>query len=268
MRHAIYVPLFGALADPDAVAEIARAAEQSGWDGLFVWDHVLSPIKGRWEISDPWVVLAAAAVVTDRIRLGPMVTPLPRRRVLKLARETVTLDRLSRGRLIMGLGTGGDIAREYSAFGEDADAHRLGRALDEGTAVLTALWAGETVTYRGAVIAEEVEALPGPIQQPTIPLRFGTARTAGKPVERAARYDGIFPLGADVAGIARIAEAVSQLRGSREGFDIAVAVRPGDDLDGLAAVGATWAMHAFWPGHRPDQVLRLIDGGIPGDSSR
>ncbi len=149
MRHAIYVPLFGALADPHAVADIAGAAEQSGWDGLFVWDHVLSLIDGRWEIADPWIVLAAAAVVTDRIRLGPMVTPLPRRRVLKLARETVTLDRLSRGRLILGLGTGGDVGREYSAFGEDADAQRLGRVLDEGIAVLTALWAGETVAHRG-----------------------------------------------------------------------------------------------------------------------
>ncbi|MFP1155475.1 LLM class flavin-dependent oxidoreductase [Mycobacterium sherrisii] len=264
MRHAIYVPLFGALADPHAMADIAVAAEQSGWDGLFVWDHVLSPIEGHWEIADPWVVLAAVAVVTDRIRLGPMVTPLPRRRVLKLARETVTLDRLSGGRLIVGLGAGGDVGREYSAFGEDPDAHRLSRVLDEGTAVLTSLWSGEPVNHRGSLVAEGVEAIPGPVQQPRIPLWFGTARTTGGPVQRAARYDGIFPLAADAAGVAQIAAAVAQLRGGREGFDVAVAVRPGDDLDGLAAAGATWAMHAFWPGHRPDQVLRAIDRGIPG----
>lgn len=264
MRHAVYVPLFGELADPHAVVDIAIAAEQSGWDGLFVWDHVLSPIEGRWEIADPWVVLAAAAVVTDRIRLGPMVTPLPRRRVLKLARETVTLDRLSGGRLIVGLGTGGDVGREYSACGEDADTHRLSRVLDEGAAVLTSLWSGELVNHRGSLVAEGVEAIPGPVQQPRIPLWFGTARTTGRPVQRAVRYDGIFPLGADAAGVARIALAVAQLRGVREGFDIAVAVRPGDDLDRLAAAGATWAMQAFWPGHRPDQVLRAIDRGKPG----
>lgn len=134
-----------------------------------MWDHVLSPVKGRWEIADPWVVLAAAAMVTDRIRLGPMVTPLPRRRVLKLARETVTLDRLSRGRLILGLGTGGDIGREYSAFDEDADPHRLGRVLDQGAAVLTALWAGETIAHRGAVVAEDIEAIPGPVSAASDP---------------------------------------------------------------------------------------------------
>lgn len=263
MRHAIYVPLFGELSDPCAVTEIAVAAEQSGWDGLFVWDHVLSPVEGRWEIADPWVVLAAAATVTDRIRLGPMVTPLPRRRVLKLARETVTLDRLSQGRLIVGLGTGGDIAREYSAFGEDADPRRLGDALDEGTAALTALWAGDTVTRRGSMVIENVEAIPGPVQQPRIPLWFGTARTTGKPIDRAARYDGVFPLGADAVAIGRIADAIEHARGGRDGFDIAVAVRPNDDLDRFATAGATWAMHAFWPGHRPDQVLRVIGRGAP-----
>ncbi|WP_246227421.1 LLM class flavin-dependent oxidoreductase [Mycolicibacterium helvum] len=264
MRHAIYLPLFGALSDPSAIADIAAATEQAGWDGLFVWDHVLSPVEGRWEIADPWIALAAAAMVTERIRLGPMVTPLPRRRVLKLARETVTLDRLSRGRLIVGLGTGGDIAREYSAFGEDSDARRLGQVLDDGTAVLTALWAGQTVTSRRAVVIEAVEAMPGPVQQPRIPLWFGTARAAGRPIDRAARYDGIFPLGADAMRVARIADAIEQVRGgSCAGFDIAVAAQPGDDLAGLAAAGATWALHAFWPGHRPDQVLRVISRGAP-----
>lgn len=136
MRHAIYLPLFGALADPHAVTDIATAAEEAGWDGLFVWDHVLSPSAGEWGIADPWVMLGAAAAVTERIRVGTMVTPLPRRRVAKLARETVTLDRLSRGRLILGLGTGGDVGREYSAFGEGANSKRLGDILDEGAAML------------------------------------------------------------------------------------------------------------------------------------
>jgi alkanesulfonate monooxygenase SsuD/methylene tetrahydromethanopterin reductase-like flavin-dependent oxidoreductase (luciferase family) len=264
VRHAIHVPLFGSLADPRAVADIACAAEQAGWDGFFVWDHVLSPVAGQWEIADPWIVLAGAAMATDRIRLGPMVTPLPRRRLIKLARETVSLDRLSRGRLTMGLGTGRDVAREYSAFGEITDPHRLGRVLDEGAAVLTALWAGETVTHRGAVVVDDVCARPGPVQQPRIPLWLGTNRTAGSPIERAARYDGIFPLGMDVAGIARIAETIEAIRGGRDAFDIAVAARPDQDLDGLAAVGATWALHEFWPGDRPEEVLEVIGRGRPG----
>ncbi|MDP7707656.1 LLM class flavin-dependent oxidoreductase [Mycobacterium sp. TY815] len=109
------------MADPHAITDIAGTAEEAGWGGLFVWDHVLSPIPGEWDIADPWVVLAAVATVTRRIRIGTMVTPLPRRRIAKLARETVTLDHLSRGRLTLGLGTGGDVGGEYSAFGEDAD---------------------------------------------------------------------------------------------------------------------------------------------------
>lgn len=264
VRHAIHLPLFGALADPLAIADIARAAEELGWDGFFVWDHLLSPVAGDWDIADPWIALAGAAAVTERIRLGPMVTPLPRRRVAKLARETVSLDRLSRGRLIVGLGTGRDVWREYSAFGDDGDPRQLGRVLDEGVAVLTALWDGATVHHHGAVIVDGVRIMPGPIQQPRIPVWFGTNRTTGRPVRRAARYDGIFPLGMASAGIARIATAVAEIRGSLDGFDIAVAARPGADLAELQALGATWAVHEFWPGDRPEHVLQVIERGKPG----
>jgi alkanesulfonate monooxygenase SsuD/methylene tetrahydromethanopterin reductase-like flavin-dependent oxidoreductase (luciferase family) len=263
MRHAIHVPLFGALADPRAIADIACAAEQTGWDGLFVWDHVLSPGAGEWDIADPWITLAAAATSTERIKLGPMVTPLPRRRVIKLARETVTLDRLSGGRLILGLGTGRDVWREYSAFGDDGDPRRLARALDEGPAALTELWAGDTVTHRGEIVVDGVRVTPGPVQQPRIPIWFGTNRTGGAPIERAARYDGIFPLGMDRDGIARIADAVAAARGSLAGFDIAVAAPDDVDLDRLRAAGATWAVREFWPGDSPDKVLQVIEQDAP-----
>lgn len=269
MRHAIHLPLFGALADPHAAVAIARAAEQAGWDGLFVWDHVLSPVPGDWAIADPWVVLAAAAAATSRIRLGPMVTPLPRRRVIKLARETVTLDRLSNGRLILGLGNGVDDGREFSAFGDVVDARRRAQILTEGTAVLASLWAGETVDHHGLVVAEKVRAIPGPVQQPRIPIWFGTSRTAGAPIARAARYDGIYPVSPDPlrndpARIARIAETVAAARGSLDGFDIAAVAGPGDDLDRLRDAGVTWVMRGFWPGDDPDQVLRVIEQGTPG----
>ncbi|BBX15093.1 MULTISPECIES: LLM class flavin-dependent oxidoreductase [Mycobacteriaceae] len=263
MRHAIHVPLFGTLADPRAIADIACAAEQNGWDALFVWDHVLSPVAGEWDIADPWITLAAAATSTERIRMGPMVTPLPRRRVVNVARETVTLDRLSGGRLILGLGTGRDVWREYSAFGDNGDPRRLARVLDEATAVLTALWAGETVTHRGEVIVDGIRLNPGPVQRPRIPMWFGTNRTSGAPIERAARYDGIFPLGMDPDGIARIAETVAAARGGLADFDIAVAAGPGADLDRLRALGATWAVREFWPGDRPDKILRVIERCAP-----
>ncbi len=268
MRHAIHLPLFGALAEPGAVVEIAVAAERAGWDGLFVWDHVLSPVDGDWDIADPWVTLAAVAASTERIRLGPMVTPLPRRRPAKLARETVTLDRLSAGRLTLGLGTGRDNWREYSAFGDDGDPRRLGRVLDEGAAVLTELWSGAEVTHHGELTVDRVRLTPGPVQRPRIPVWFGTNRTAGAPIERAARYDGVFPLGfldrLEPAGVARIAATVAEIRGGLAGFDIAVGTKPGRHPDpDLATAGATWAMHEFWPGDRPAQVLAVIEAGRP-----
>lgn len=194
-----------------------------------------------------------------------MVTPLPRRRVLKLARETATLDRLCDGRLILGLGTGGDRGREYSAFGEPIDARRWGRMLDEGTTVLTELWAGKTVSHRGEIGVDAVRAIPGPVQQPRIPIWFGTERASGRPIERAARYDGIFPIGVDADGVKRIRDRVADVRGDLAGFDIAVVSERGTDLDSLRAAGATWAMHGFWPGHTAEQVLRFIDRGVPAD---
>src|SRR6266496_6470093 len=107
MKRAIDVPPFGELADPRVLAELAVAAEERGWDGFFVWDHVAyrAPVRA---VADPWVALSAVASATQRLRLGPMVTPLSRRRVQKLARETVTLDHLSRGRLTLGVGLGSD----------------------------------------------------------------------------------------------------------------------------------------------------------------
>ena len=122
MKHAIYLPPFGELADPHGLVEIARATEESGFDGLFLWDHVLSPTPDEFDIADPWVALAAIATATTRIRLGPMCTPPARRRVITLARETVTLDRLSGGRLTLGLALGVDTGRELSAFDEVTDA--------------------------------------------------------------------------------------------------------------------------------------------------
>ena len=110
------MPLFGALADLVAFGDIAEAADEAGLDGVFVWDHVLSPVEGNWPIADPWVALAVAATRSRRIRIGPMVTPLARRRLINVAQATLSLDQLSAGRVILGLGLGSDRARELSAF--------------------------------------------------------------------------------------------------------------------------------------------------------
>jgi hypothetical protein len=120
MEYALFLPIFDELADARGVAQLAAEAEQAGWDGVFVWDHVAyrAPVQA---VADPWVVLAAVAMTTERVRIGPMVTPLARRRPVKLAREVATLDRLSGGRLVLGVGLGGDGSRELSATGEQTD---------------------------------------------------------------------------------------------------------------------------------------------------
>lgn len=112
MKHALTIPPYGELADPSALVELSVAAEKAGWDAVFLWDHVLRRPGDPQETADPWVAMAAMAVATERVRLGPMVTPITRRRPIKLARECTTLDHLSGGRLTLGLGLGVDTTRE------------------------------------------------------------------------------------------------------------------------------------------------------------
>jgi alkanesulfonate monooxygenase SsuD/methylene tetrahydromethanopterin reductase-like flavin-dependent oxidoreductase (luciferase family) len=149
MRSGLFVPLFDELADPAIVVRLSAEAEEAGWDGVFVWDHV------RWrqpvvDVADPQITLAAVATATERIRLGPMVTPLARRRLVKVARETATLDRLSGGRLTLGVGLGSDqFGGEYSITGEELDDRRRARMLDEALEILRAAGSGEPVHHRG-----------------------------------------------------------------------------------------------------------------------
>src|SRR5690348_8869880 len=131
VRRGIFVAPFDELCEPALVAELAAEAEANGWDGFFVWDHIRYSAPTR-AVADPWVTLAAIATATRRVRLGPMVTPLSRRRVHKLARETVTLDRLSGGRLVLGAGLGSDRHGELAPFGDVEDPRERARLLDEG----------------------------------------------------------------------------------------------------------------------------------------
>jgi len=198
MQFAIDIPHFGPFSDPHLVAELAHEAEEVGWDGFFVWDHINYKLAGSPEpvvIADPWIQLAAIAMRTKHIKLGPMVTPLPRRRPWKLARETVTLDQLSGGRLILGIGLGSDRSGEYRDFGETTDAKVRGEMLDEGLAILTQLWSGEEFSYEGQHYQlSQVQFLPKPLQQPRIPIWVAGNWPHKMPFRRAAKFDGVFPL--------------------------------------------------------------------------
>src|SRR5215213_7641437 len=211
MRSGLFLPLFDPLADPALVARLASEAEEAGWEGVFVWDHV------RWhepvvEVADPWITLAAIAAATEAVMLGPMVTPLARRRPAKVARETATLDRLSGGRLILGVGLGGDqFAGEFSKTGEQIDDRTRGQMLDEALAILVAAWSGEPVNHRGKhYLINDVQFLPRPVQRPRIPVWAAAFPGYLKPLRRAARRDGFFPV--NLEGVDEFTQAVATVR--------------------------------------------------------
>ena len=181
MRHGLSLAPFGQLADPRVVAALAADAERAGFDGVFLWDHMYRADPFR-PVADPWIALAAVAAATDRIRLGPLVTPVARRRPQKLARETTTLDHLSGGRLIVGVGLGVNTGGELTRFAEEDDDRIRGDRLDEGLDLLSRLWSGEEVSHHGPhFTADAVRFLPRPVQEPRIPIWVAAPTGRGRP---------------------------------------------------------------------------------------
>jgi alkanesulfonate monooxygenase SsuD/methylene tetrahydromethanopterin reductase-like flavin-dependent oxidoreductase (luciferase family) len=248
VARGIFVAPFDELFDPNVLARLAARAEELGWDGFFVWDHIRYSAPSS-AVADPWVVLSAVAAATSRIRLGPMVTPLSRRRVHKLARETVTLDRLSGGRLVLGAGLGSDRHGELAPFGEVENPRERARLLDAGLRRLAAYWGGEFD--------------PPPVQRPRIPVWIAARWPSRRPVRRAARWDGLFPI--DLPGpdaLAELASEVTQLRDSAPGpFDLIAENPPGTDPAPWEAAGATWCLTGFGPSPTEAEVAEAIDAG-------
>ena len=249
LKRGVFLPPFDELVEPRTLVELARTAESCGWDGFFLWDHVAyrAPVRA---VADPWVALAAIACAPERLLLGPMVTPLSRRRVHKLARETVTLDHLSGGRLTLGVGLGSDRNGELEPFGEVVDARERARLLDRGLESLSAFWAGEFQ--------------PRPLQQPRIPVWVAARWPHRRPVRRAACWDGLFPI--DLPGpdaLAQLAEEIRALRaGSDDSFELVVEIPPGAPADPWQAAGATWVLTDFGsPRPRLAEVREAIEAG-------
>ena len=267
MRYAAFLPLFDELADPRVVARLAAEAEQAGWDGVFVWDHIAyrPPVQA---VADPWVTLAATACATERVRIGPMVTPLPRRRPVKLAREVATLDALAQGRVTLGAGIGGDGAGELSGTGEQLDDRVRGAMLDEGLDLLRQAWTGQRVEHRGEhYVVDGLTLLPTPVQRPGPPVWVAVRRGNRAPLRRAARWDGVFPIGIErPEQLAERVQAVRDLRDPARGaFAVAVGGPPGTDPAGFADAGATWWMTGFRPYDlRADEVRAVLRDGPPG----
>jgi alkanesulfonate monooxygenase SsuD/methylene tetrahydromethanopterin reductase-like flavin-dependent oxidoreductase (luciferase family) len=285
MRYSVNVPNFGEFAAPEVFAEVARQAEAAGWDALLVWDHVVEQKELRREIADPWILLTAAALATDRIRLGTAITPVARRRPAKLAREVTTLDRLTGGRMILGAGLGAPVSDEYGTFGDTTDPRVLAERLDEGLHALDLLWSGEPVTYRGNQFTiDDVAFLPTPVQRPRVPIWVGGLWPNKAPMRRAARWDGAIPAMAEMEtarppDVSEAKELVRFLHGCRtenglanEPFDIVIGGvsptgRAGRDLvRPLADLGITWWDERMPWGdelERADPILRRIEQGPP-----
>lgn len=249
MKHAIDVGLFDELADPRLVADLAARAERVGWDGFFVWDHIAyrAPVRA---VADPWVALAAVACATSRVRIGALVTPLSRRRVHKLARETATLDVLSSGRLIFGAGLGSTRNNELEPFGEVTDPRERARLLDTGLDALATYWAGEFE--------------PVPVQRPRPPVWVAGEWPNRAPIRRALRWEGYFPIGLpDPDALAELSAEIRAARPRGEGFDLITELAPDTDLGPWERAGLTWALTDF--GIQPTEatVQAVIDAG-PG----
>jgi alkanesulfonate monooxygenase SsuD/methylene tetrahydromethanopterin reductase-like flavin-dependent oxidoreductase (luciferase family) len=277
MKNGFVLP-FG---DARLAAELAQLAEQHGWDGFFVWE----PVWG----NDAWVMLTAAAMVTSRIRLGTMLTPLSRMRPWKLASEAATLDNLTGGRVNLAVGLGA-LDTGFAAFGEVTDRKTRAELLDEGLDIITGLWRGQPFAYAGKhyqVQPTDFAAPPPPVQQPRVPIWVVGAWPYPKSMARVLRYDGIVPSMFDAEGRAQQAtlevlrEIMAYIAANRppenqdRPFDVVVeGVTPGEDPKAAAATvqawadaGATWWLEARWDlSGEPDAlalIRRRIEQGPP-----
>ncbi len=269
MRFGMNVPIFGEYADARLLAELAVEAEAAGWDGFWVWDHIQwsgeQDGEPRQPAVDTTVALALIAASTSRVRFGPMVTPLARRRPWKVAREWATLDHLSGGRLTVGVGLGGPPGLEFGDFGEDPDPRVRAAKLDEGLDVLQGLWTGEPFSYAGRQYQlSSVELLPAPLQR-GVPIWVGGEWPDHRaPFRRAARYDGVHPLLFSVppdqqpAAIGELVSFIEAERGDETPFEVVFGVETHGDAGAtdqdvvaeFAAAGVTWWMEpiSHWRG--------------------
>lgn len=248
--------------EPSVLVDLAVAAEANGWDGVFLWHHLIGTPDFAVPMSDAWVVLGALAVRTERIRLGTTVTALPRHQPHEVARQAVTLDRLSSGRMTLGVGLG-EPPSEYTALGRSADRSLLAAMLDEGLEVVSGLWSGQRFSHHGIHYRyDDVQFLPTPLQQPRIPVWVSAMTRNERTLGRAGRWDGVV-LGAMAEGGMGVlpAEAVAGVAARADApADIVVAAPAGTDPAPYERAGATWMLITDWL----DELRSVADAPPPG----
>jgi len=253
MRFGFYTPNFDFCGDARVLASLAREAEDAGWDGFFIWDH----LQFGEPTTDPWIAMTAMALQTQRIRIGPLVTPVPRRHVAKLAREVITLDHVSNGRLVLGVGAGFPKLPDYTAFGDGGDPKTRAAKLDEALDVLGKLGSGRPVSHRGVHYQIECDAFQLPVQTPRVPVWVAATANAHKTLQRAARWDGVVPVGGamglevEPADLRTIVSAIKEQRGTLDNFDVIRFGKTQDPRDtatvaACAEAGATWWIESIF----------------------
>ena len=282
MRHGIILTTFAE--DPRDVAEAAAEAEAVGWDGVFTWDAIA--IGEGMTIHDPWVTMAAIAMRTERVRIGAVLTPPARRRPWKLAREAISLDRLSNGRLVLPVGLGTPDDAGFGNVGEPTEARARAERLDESLAILAGLWSGEPFAHDGTHYRfGPMTFRPTPAQRPRIPIWVAAAWPRARSMARALRWDGML---VQVHGddgknreytpddIRAIAEHAARERAAAAitgPWEIVVeGSTPADDRPAATAeaerwaeAGATWRLESDWSAVSLDDVRRRIRAGPPRD---
>ena len=258
------------------ILNLAVAADEAGWEGFFLWDHI------TWFVQAPMVdsltMLAAIASRTKNLRLGTIVTPLPRRRPQVIARQLATLDHLSNGRTVLGVGLGGD-PQDYTAFGEEFNYKLLAEKLDEALDVITRLWSGEAVTHHGKHYkVDNVTFLPKPIQQPRIPIWVG-GESAGA-LERASRYEGWViggpapsanEKGFSLEQVSEAVEKIMQYRENDDPFDVVYGIEFPEErqllketIQKVDSAGVTWMLDGIYGlRYTKEQALERVKEGPP-----
>lgn len=273
MRFGLDVPVNGAYADPRLLGRLAAEAERAGWDGFFVQD-IFSSVD---PVADPWIALTAAALATERVAIGSLLTPLPRRRPWEVARQAATLDQFSGGRLIFAAGLG-NAEQDFTPFGDPWDPLVRAELLDEGLDIIRGMWTGEPFSYSGNHF-ELNEALlrPSPVQAPRIPVWLATGWPRRRPLRRAARWEGVYLMTErqdtgqllSPEDITQIANFLREHRGDGTTGDIAFnpeqtadAARTRDQVQAFSEAGATWWID-MGPDSGPNAYLTHIRNGPP-----
>ena len=256
--------------NPREAAELAAAAEAAGWDGAFTWDGVAI---GDGDTFDPWVVLAAMAMRTERVTIGAIITPPSRRRPWKLAREAMSIDVLSAGRLVLPVGLGALDDAAFGAVGEVTDARTRGELLDESLAILDGLWSGEPFGFDGRHYRfPPMTFRPAAVQRPRIPIWVVAVPSSDRSMRRAARWDGLISQVAAAEDLSAVTTGLDRLRPTwrTDGYAlIAQGTTPPNPRRASGIVrpwadhGATWWVDADWEGATLVSQRRRIEAGPP-----